>query len=148
MYPDAVRIYPCLTVKGTALEKLYRAGKYTPWSLKRTEEELAMALLRLWNKNIHVIRMGVAHEEGLDQSIIAGPSHPALGQKVRSKALYLYLRSRLGMLGPNPKQLYVPSKYSGELWGHRGNLKPLYRKVGISPENTIFSTKKLFYLKY
>ncbi|ACS81783.1 elongator complex protein 3 [Maridesulfovibrio salexigens] len=142
--PDAVRIYPCLTVKGTGLEKLYLAGKYTPWSLSRTEEELAPALLRLWQHKIHVIRIGVAHEEGFEDNIVAGPVHPALGQKIRSKALYLFLSSQLAMHGSEPKQLVVPQQYSGELWGHKGNLKPIYAKLGITPDNTKFLVCNLF----
>lgn len=136
--PDAVRIYPCLTVKGTGLEKLYRAGKYTPWSLNRTEEELAPALLRLWQHKIHVIRIGVAHEEGFEENIVVGPVHPALGQKIRSLALYLFLRSQLAMHGSKPAHLIVPQQYSGELWGHKGSLKPIYAKLGITPANTEF----------
>ena len=142
--PDAVRIYPCLTVKGTGLEKLYRAGKYTPWSLSRTEEELAPALLRLWQHKIHVIRIGVAHEDGFEENIVAGPVHPALGQKIRSKALYLFLRSQLAMYGSSPEQLIAPQQYSGELWGHKGNLKHLYAKLGITPANTKFVSGKIF----
>ncbi|WP_421903874.1 elongator complex protein 3 [Maridesulfovibrio sp.] len=146
--PDAVRIYPCLTVKGTGLEKLYRVGKYTPWSLSRTEEELSPALLRLWQHKIHVIRIGVAHEEGFEESIVAGPVHPALGQKIRSKALYLFLRSKLAMHGSNIKQLIVPQQYSGELWGHKASLKPLYAKIGILPANTKYSAASFFKLIY
>ena len=144
LQPDAVRIYPCLTVKGTGLEKLYRAGKYTPWSLLRTEEELAPALLRLWMHKIHVIRIGVAHEDGFEKSIVAGPVHPALGQKIRSKALYLYVRSRLAMYDSNIDRLIVPQKYSGEMWGHKANLKPLYSKIHISPLNTSFTASSRF----
>ncbi len=136
--PAAVRIYPCLTVKGTGLEKLYLTGKYSPWSLSRTEEELAPALLRLWEHNIQVIRIGVAHENGFEENIVAGPLHPAMGQMVRSKALYLYLAAQLGKSPTAPQQLVVPQQYSGELWGHKSNLKSLYAQIGISPDNTSF----------
>ncbi|MBI9111115.1 elongator complex protein 3 [Maridesulfovibrio ferrireducens] len=144
--PDAVRIYPCLTVKGTALEKLYNAGKYKPWSLPRTEEELSFALLRLWNKKIHVIRLGVASEDGFQDNIVAGPVHPALGQLVRSKALYLFIRSRLPLLNSEVKQVVVPSKYSGEFWGHKGTLKPLYSRLNITPDKVRFSKGRQFEL--
>ncbi|WP_419781627.1 elongator complex protein 3 [Maridesulfovibrio sp.] len=144
LQPDAVRIYPCLTVKGTGLEKLYRAGKYTPWSLLRTEEELSPALLRLWMHKIHVIRIGVAHEDGFEKSILAGPVHPALGQKIRSKALYLYLRSRLALSEGEIDRIIVPQKYSGELWGHKASLKPLYHRINIIPLNTSFSASLNF----
>lgn len=146
--PEAVRIYPCLTVKGTGLEKLYLAGKYSPWSLSHTEKELAPALLRLWEHNIQVIRIGVAHEDGFEKSIVAGPVHPALGQMVRSKALYLYLSSQLDKSATAPQQLVVPQQYSGELWGHKSNLKPLYAQIGISPDNTSFEKTNLFEIIY
>ncbi|WP_415719219.1 elongator complex protein 3 [Maridesulfovibrio sp.] len=142
--PDAVRIYPCLTVKGTGLERLYLAGKYIPWSLIRTEEELAPALLRLWMHKIQVIRIGVAHEEGFEKSIVAGPVHPALGQKIRSKALYFYLRTRLVISGSTIDRIIVPQKYSGELWGHKASLKSLYRKIHVSPLNTFFTASGIF----
>lgn len=148
LQPDAVRIYPCLTVKGTGLEKLYRAGKYTPWSLQRTEEELSPALLRLWMHKIHVIRIGVAHEDGFEKSIVAGPMHPALGQKIRSKALYLYLRSRLALCEGKIDRIIVPQKYSGELWGHKASLKPLYHRINITPLNTSFSAAHNFKIIY
>ncbi len=146
--PEAVRIYPCLTVKGTALEKLYLAGKYKPWSLHQTEEELAFALIRLWNSKINVIRMGVAHEDGFENNIVAGPFHPALGQSARSKALYLYLRSKLDEIDFKPKSLSVPNKYSGEFWGHKGVLKDQYSMIGISPDNVSFHSSTDFILSY
>lgn len=147
-HPNAVRIYPCLTVKGTGLEKLYRAGKYSPWPLNRTEEEIAPALLRLWEHKIQVIRIGVAHEEGFEENIVAGPLHPALGQKIRSRALYLYLLSKLITGEENLEKLFVPQQYSGEFWGHKSSLKPLYAKIGISPANTSFSAETTFKLIY
>ena len=144
--PDAVRIYPCLTVKGTALEKLFNAGKYQPWSLPRTEEELSFALLRFWNHKIQVIRLGVASEEGFDENIVAGPVHPALGQLIRSKALYLFIRSRLPLLDPKITRVVIPSKYSGEFWGHKGYLKSLYSRINITPEIVRFSKGRQFEL--
>ncbi|WP_432738715.1 elongator complex protein 3 [Maridesulfovibrio sp. FT414] len=147
MLPDAVRIYPCLTVRGTALEKLYLAGKYRPWDLQQTVQELAPALLRLWKSGIHVIRMGVAHEAGLEDNIVAGPYHPALGQSVRSRALYLYLRTELAALDLHRRHLYVPQRYSGEFWGHKGCLKVSYEAMGISPQNTVFHESSHFVLE-
>lgn len=142
--PDAVRIYPCLTVKGTALEKLYNAGKYVPWSLEKTEEELPTALLRLWTHHIHVIRVGVASEDGFQNNIVAGPAHPALGQIIRSKTLYLFILTKLASLNSELKKIIIPSKYSGEFWGHKGTLKPLYSRFKITPDNSSFAKGQQF----
>ncbi|WP_320171438.1 radical SAM protein [Maridesulfovibrio sp.] len=146
--PDAVRLYPCLTVAGTVLERLYRAGKYRPWTLEQTEIELAHGLMQLWPAGIHVIRIGVAHEEGLAESIVAGPFHPALGQAARSRALYLFLGSKLAQYKSGPARLSVPARYSGEFWGHKGNLRELYAGLGLSPENVVFKNTDEFILEF
>jgi len=143
LLPDAVRVYPCLVVKGTALEKLYLADRYQPWSVEYAEDQLAMSLLRFWGKKINVIRMGVAPESDMDEVVIAGPTHPALGQSARSKALYLHICTRLAMLGSKPNKINIPQKYSGEFWGHKGSLKEDYHMLGINSENVKFTETQL-----
>lgn len=145
--PGAVRIYPCLTLKGTILEKLYRAGKYTPWSLEQTEEGLASALLRFWEAGIQVIRMGIAQEEGFEDNIVAGPFHPALGQSARSRALYMYLSSKSVDYDYKRAHLYVPARYSGEFWGHKGRLKKDYLKIGLNSRNVSFHDTDRFLIE-
>ncbi|MDN5328474.1 MAG: hypothetical protein PWP35_261 [Bacteroidales bacterium] len=73
------RIYPCLVIKGTALEKLFREEKYQPqklWDAAR----LSAQLIRLFEKaEVKVLRVGLHPSEGLIQgsSLVAGPFHPA-----------------------------------------------------------------------
>jgi histone acetyltransferase (RNA polymerase elongator complex component) len=145
--PEAVRIYPCLVVRGTVLHKWYERGEYIPWSVERAVEEVSSALLRLWNRNIAVIRSGVALEQSFRTNIIAGPVHDAFGQMARSKALYLYMRARLASGGGyKPLRLEVPARYSGEFWGHRRNLSALYSRFGLTRENVSFHSGNLFHL--
>lgn len=42
--PDFIRIYPALVVRGTALYKMYKTGRYVPWNLDRTVNSLKMAV--------------------------------------------------------------------------------------------------------
>ena len=78
MHPDGVRIYPCITVKDTELERMYNAGIYTPMSLKETVRLCAELTLMFEKENIPIIRMGLFSEQSFtENSIAAGPYHPA-----------------------------------------------------------------------
>lgn len=149
--PEAVRLYPCLVISGTGLSACWERGYYTPWSLEETLEALSPAVLDLWECGIKTIRMGLAPEEGLLENILAGPYHPALGQCVRSRALYLFLRKILATengskLSPG-KRLFAPKRVQGEFFGHKGNLKTAYANMGLSPENITWWNNNHFELK-
>lgn len=129
--PELVRLYPCLVLRGTVLEGLWREGAYRPWGLRRCVETLAVALLQLWYSGIRVARMGVAQEPGLAEQVLAGPWHPALGARVRGAALFRIVRGELLALGRSPRHLYIPRRYQGEFWGHRGEWAPAYARLGL-----------------
>lgn len=133
--PDVVRLYPCLVIEGTDLAKWWRKGVYRPWALEETKMFLANSLLLFWEKNIPVIRMGVAPSDGLDGSILAGPVHPCLGSMARGRALFQMIKRRVEMLRENgcfsSLRLCVPKKYQGEFFGHRGELKAEYERLGF-----------------
>ncbi len=79
--PSCVRIYPVVTLEGTELERLYRSGKYKPYSVEEAAV-LAKEAVRLFRKNrIEVIRIGLHSSEDLEGgSVVAGPYHPAFGE--------------------------------------------------------------------
>ncbi|HIH09315.1 MAG TPA: tRNA uridine(34) 5-carboxymethylaminomethyl modification radical SAM/GNAT enzyme Elp3 [Candidatus Diapherotrites archaeon] len=41
--PDALKIYPCMVMPGTALEKMYRAGKFSPQGTQEAAQIIAQA---------------------------------------------------------------------------------------------------------
>lgn len=129
--PELVRLYPCLVLRGTVLEGLWRGGGYRPWGLRRCVETLARALLRLWNSGIRVARLGVAQEPGLAEQVLAGPWHPALGACARGAALFRVVRGELLALGRPPRRLHIPRRYQGEFWGHRGEWASAYARLGL-----------------
>jgi histone acetyltransferase (RNA polymerase elongator complex component) len=93
--PDLVRLYPCLVVSGSPLAELYRQGRYQPLSLSR-----AVALAgRLWRifkaQGIVVVRMGLQPSESLEESVLAGPYHPAFGELVLSRLFFNQVRAAL-----------------------------------------------------
>ncbi len=129
--PKLVRLYPCLVLRGTGLERLWRNGTYRPWNVRRCVETLAVALLRLWASGIRVARMGVAQETGLEEQILAGPWHPAMGACARGAALFRMVRGELLALGRAPRLLRIPRRYQGEFWGHKGMWVAAYATLGL-----------------
>ncbi len=137
--PEAARLYPCLVIRGTPLATLWEQGGYEPWSVARTKEELAAALPVLWEQSTRVIRLGLAPEGTLEENILAGPWHPALGQSARGLALYEIIRAQVKALAGKPVLLEIPRRYQGELFGHSNELADHYAKLGINKENVRYS---------
>lgn len=133
--PDFVRLHPCLVLAGAELENIYQAGRFVPWSLDRTVEALAMALLELWPAGIRVIRLGLAPEPDLKLAVVAGPWHDCLGLLARSQALFRSIEEQAVRLGPGLKHLRYPRRYGGEIWGHGRALAPAYERLGLRPEH-------------
>ncbi|MBU1003468.1 MAG: radical SAM protein [Proteobacteria bacterium] len=129
--PECVRLYPCVVLRGTRLAKTWDQGQYTPWDLDATVDALAEALLALWARGIPVIRMGLPPEPGLEKDILAGPTHPALGQLARSLALLRFLTPRIQALGAAPKKLLAPTRYRSDLLGHKRSQLPHYQALGL-----------------
>jgi histone acetyltransferase (RNA polymerase elongator complex component) len=84
--PDFVRIYPTLVLAGSALERLFREGRYRPLTL---EEAVALTagVYRYWRqRGITVVRTGLQPTRDLSPgaAVVAGPHHPAFGELVQS----------------------------------------------------------------
>ena len=136
--PDVVRIYPCVVVRGTGLADMYQRGEYVPWALDEAVEECGRAVLEFWKRGVRIIRLGLAGEPGLLESLLAGPWHPAFGNMVRSRALGLFLEERLAGRPGRLKRIFLPARCCGELWGHGRAGAPLLAGLGIVRENVNF----------
>lgn len=128
--PESLRIYPCLVLEGTGLARLWRAGAYAPWTLEESVEEAARACLAVWERGVRVIRLGVKEEPGLAKGCLAGPRHPAFGDMVKGRALFLWLAEKLAGR-PGPFALAIPRSLQGVFWGHGGSLREAYRRLGV-----------------
>ncbi|WP_207264009.1 radical SAM protein [Desulfovibrio sp. Huiquan2017] len=134
--PETARLYPCMVVRGTPLAELWERGGYVPWSTDRAVRELAEALPVLWTQGVRVIRLGLAPEPTLDDNVLAGLRHPALGQSARARALLEVVRTKVRELGVPPRSLAVPRRYSGEFYGHIRELAADYFALGL-PEGAV-----------
>jgi histone acetyltransferase (RNA polymerase elongator complex component) len=115
MYPDSwdLRIYPCLVLRGTELEAMYRRGEYLPLELDEAARQSG-ALLRVAERlGFNVIRVGLHDSVSLKKSVVAGPYHPAFGELARSEKLALELFEK------HPKGPWtVKSAMISQLTGH------------------------------
>ncbi len=83
---NETRIYPCLVIKGTELEELYRTGKYQPLTLDEAVEQTASLYTFFEENEIKVLRMGLHPSEDLNtDALVAGPYHPQFAELVYSK---------------------------------------------------------------
>ncbi len=90
-----LRIYPCLVLRNTYLEELYKKGLYRPLGIEEAADWSGKTLYRALNKGLKVQRIGLQETESLSASVIAGPHHPALGEMAKSHSLAITLTSKI-----------------------------------------------------
>lgn len=134
---DVLRFYPCLVLEGTELARLWRCGGYQPWSLETTLDSLARGWLAAQAAHRPVIRMGLAPEPQLDRAVLAGPLHPALGARIMGRALLAAVRE--AARGELLARLEAPRACQGHFWGHRGELRPSWAVLGLTPSNVSYA---------
>lgn len=86
MKPSICRIYPSLVIKNTPMEKLFREGKYKPYSLEEAVKVSKKIYGMLESNDIKVIRIGLQPTEEINYNgdIIDGPFHPSFRELVES----------------------------------------------------------------
>lgn len=142
--PDLVRLYPCLVISGSPLAELYRQGEYQPLSLPR-----AVALAgRLWSifkaQGIPVVRMGLQPSPSLEETMLAGPYHPAFGELVLSRLFFNRVRALLSARpAQQPHRLCLAradeSIYRGK---GNGNVKRLAALGLLEGVETVFNASQ------
>ncbi|MCK8825729.1 elongator complex protein 3 [Fuchsiella alkaliacetigena] len=121
--PDLVRIYPTLVIKDTALAQLYKKGLFTPLTVAEAVEICKEELLLFREAEIPVIRLGLQPSAEVNQeSIVAGPFHPAFRQLVESKLVLDKLKQELGSnLRAEVISLKINPRFSSVLRGQKNS---------------------------
>lgn len=140
--PDAVRIYPTVIVRDTALYDLWQTGHYEEHTVEKAVSVCAKLVPMFEEAGIRIIRLGLNPTEELSGGAAAGGAyHPALGELVysrimRNKAYELLkcIRSDAVTLGVNPADV---SKLIGQ---HRCNILWLkselsLKEIKVKPHN-------------
>ena len=86
----AARIYPTVVFRETELCQMTYDGEYTPLSLDDAITRSAKVLSLFIDAGVEVIRIGLQASEGLERqdSYVAGPNHPALGELIIGEYYY------------------------------------------------------------
>ena len=80
------RIYPCIVVKDTELERLYRKGEYAPLTLNDAVEQSATLYEYFTENNVKVLRIGLHTSDDLNgEAYVAGPYHKNFAEMVFSR---------------------------------------------------------------
>ena len=80
------RIYPCLVVQDTALEKLFKRQKYQPLSLDEAIVQAAEIYTIFEDAGVKVLRIGLHSSDDLNGSaLVGGPYHPNFAEMVFGK---------------------------------------------------------------
>lgn len=129
--PDAVRLYPCLVLRGTALARMYAAGEYRPQTLPEAVSLCGELLSLFRGRNIPVIKLGLhASSDFEGDALVAGPYHPAFRELVEG-ALFLDEVERVVPRGAAVLRLRVePDFLSTAVGCRRGNVEELRRRLG------------------
>ena len=135
LQPDGVRVYPTVILRGTALEALWRAGKYRAHTVSDAVETCAPIAALFLRAGIPILRLGLNPTEALSGGeAVGGAYHPALGELVYSK-LYLDLaREKLRALPRMPRkvELLVAASHVSQMTGRKkANLLALQLEFGL-----------------
>jgi histone acetyltransferase (RNA polymerase elongator complex component) len=133
LHPDFVRIHPTLVLKGTSLERLWERGEYLPLSLDEAVAWLKRGLLKLESASLHVARVGLQLDQGLERHIVAGPYHPALHQMVDSVIAYEMAVRLIESHSPGEGATFVcnPREISNLRGQRNGNISELKNRFHL-----------------
>lgn len=133
--PDGVRIYPTVVIRDTALEALWREGKYTPVT-PEAAAALGGCLLGIFEeKNIPVIRFGLNPTDDLSAGeALCGAYHPALGEMAQSEKYLRACAAQIedkGLFGGSIKICVNPRRISALVGQKKKNKNELVRRYGF-----------------
>lgn len=88
LHPDAVRIYPTVIVRDTALYDLWQTGHYTEHTVEDAVSVCAKIVPMFESARIKIIRLGLNPTDELSGgAAVGGAYHPALGELVYSRIM-------------------------------------------------------------
>lgn len=134
--PDFVRIYPTLVLENSPLAEHLRTGAFVPATMEATIALVSRLFLIFTTSRIRVIRMGLQADDALSAAgtILAGPYHPALGERVYSHVFYHLAEAALNRHpdGHSPLGIRVHPRHLSRMIGAgRENISRLKARLQI-----------------
>ena len=130
LQPDTVRIYPTITLEGTCLGEMYKKGEYKPQSLDDAVNICAKLLMRFYENNIKVIRLGLHSGGNVEEGYLAGPYHPAFGELCESQIYLTLAKEKLKNMPCGEYTLYVNPREVSKMTGQKSKNKKLLADEG------------------
>ncbi len=151
--PDFLRIYPLIVLKGSLVADWYNSGKYEPLNLDECVSIVKKIYILFNDQNIPIIRMGLQSSEMSlnDNSLVAGPWHPAFGHLVLSEIFFDASKSIINsILTKNPDNNSIilkihpsaESKLRGDKNHNLRKLKQIFPKIIFKIERDISIDKE------
>ncbi|MFZ4400113.1 MAG: elongator complex protein 3 [Bacteroidales bacterium] len=147
---DNTRIYPCIVIKDTYLETLYKKGKYKALSIDESIDILKEIIPVFEKANVNIIRIGLHPSEELQGSaFVAGPYHSSLRELIETKIWKDLLINHANNLGHYQSiNIFVaPKMYNFAIGYNAANRKMLqktYKNVKFLLDANL--TKRDFYV--
>ena len=130
--PDTARIYPTVVLRGSALCDLYEKGLYTPLPLEKAVAWCAQIYALFAQCGITVLRMGLMASEDLRGGLVAGPYHPAFGERVHARLFLDKMRKLLaGRRGGAAALRVNPKDMSKAVGQRRQNIETIKNELGV-----------------
>jgi len=119
--PDFVRIYPTVVLRRSGLHDLLDQGGYRPLTMNRALARVARMKQLFDARSIRVVRMGLQPTPTLEESIVAGPFHPAFGELVLSRLMFREARRQLASRGDGAPAILTISPRDESIFRGPGN---------------------------
>lgn len=116
---DFVRLYPALVIKGSGLAELYHQHKYRPLTMNQTIALTARISSILSRHHIAVIRIGLPASKELEDNLLAGPYHPALGEMTAARIFFNRIRKKLSPPPEEPWLLTISQRDRSLFYGQK-----------------------------
>lgn len=136
---SGVRIYPTIVFQMTELADMYYNGEYNALSIEEAVERASKVLRTVNERNVPCIRIGLCDSENLhsDETFIAGPNAPSIGEMVKSKVFYDTISENLGKQKENIKNKSITIEcavglVSQVIGNKKTNINKLKNQFGIS----------------
>lgn len=129
------RIYPCIVVRNTALEQLFKKGEFTPLTINEAVDRSAKLYSYFQQHNVTVLRIGLHQSVDLNEgAYVAGPYHPNFAEMVfgriwSDRLNTIDLTARKIEIEVNPSQL---NHAAGWKSANRNELLKRYDEVRFS----------------
>lgn len=131
--PSYIRIYPLAFIEGTPLAEQYISGEFTPITFEEALYRAMFIYLKVSQRGIKIVKMGLTDNEVIKDRIIAGYHHPAFGHLVKSEAFFRAIMAKLeGVKRGEAVTVFLNARDISHLLGHERKNLGRFEQAGLA----------------